>query len=166
MICVNGRCIGLLLIICFMLSILFFCISCQSSSKYLAGVGTLPDESLLQRRLKEYHDALGNNDIAAWYAMTSPTITEKLTFEEFKKNFRWDENASNRTKMNMQAELGKTCGCMQQKYLRCVLVINIDLNESGRNPRTEKLLETWEYARGEWFWVYMGPDTRGKCPGQ
>jgi hypothetical protein len=98
--------------------------------------------------------------------MTSPTITEKITFEKFKKGFRWDENAANRTKMNMQAELEKTCSCIQQRYLRCVLVINIDINESGHNPKTENPLETWEYANGEWFWVYMGPDTRGKCPGQ
>jgi hypothetical protein len=169
MFCVKRRFIGPLLIICFILSNLTFLNSCQTvktSHGTPSEVVTLPNEIRLRERVQEFHDALGNNDIAAWYAMTSPTIRERMTFEEFKKDFRWDENAAQRSKVNMRANLEKECGCVQFRYLRCVLVINVKTNESGRNSKTEKPLEMWEYADGEWFWGYMGPDSRGKCPGE
>ena len=163
---INRNYLRLSLIICFAWSVLFFLSSCQTFKTSGQYTGVLPDELHLQTRIKQFHDALGNNDIATRYAMTSHVITRKMTLDQYKKDFRWDEKAVNKTKISVKAELGKTCSCEQQIYLRCVLVINIGINEPGHDPKTESPLETWEYADGEWFWAYMGPDTKGRCPGQ
>ncbi len=128
--------------------------------------GGLPEEGRLRARLQEFHRALGDNDIAAWYALTSPGIRDRVTFEQFKKNLRWDENADRRSKTKTQAELAKRCSCVQERFLRCVAVVNVSIEKPGGGSSQEKPLETWEFADGEWYWAYMGPDTGGRCPGE
>ncbi len=68
-----------------------------------------PNEGRLRERISELHNALGNDDIAAWYAMTSPAIKERITFEQFKKNLRRDADSEPRNKAIMQAGLSKVC---------------------------------------------------------
>ena len=126
--------------------------------------GKVPDEGRLRERISEFHNALGNNDIAAWYAMISPIIRDKMTFGQFKKGFRWDENSASRSKSTMQAELSRVCRCSEMRLLRCVLVADVSVTRPGQEPSKERPIETWEFANGEWYWAYMGPDTGGRCP--
>ena len=140
--------------------------ACQmNKGSHLALTGPAPNEERLRERIREFHRVLGDNDIASWYAMTSPTVTKKMTFEDFKKDFRWDENASRRTKSNMKGELARICSCEQMTYLRCVLVVDVQINEGGIQKR-ERPLEMWEFGDNEWYWGYIGHDSRGKCPGE
>jgi hypothetical protein len=127
---------------------------------------SLPDEARLRARLAEFHDALGANDIAKWYAMTAPGIRDKMTFEEFKKDMRWDENAARRKEIRMKGELGKVCSCTAMRTLRCVMIINVTIEDADGRVKKERPLEMWEYAAGEWYWGYMGPESRGRCPGE
>jgi hypothetical protein len=127
----------------------------------------LPQEARLQERIKAFHDALGNNDIATWYAMTAPAIRKRMTFDQFKKDIRWEENSGRRTQSTLQAQLLRSCNCEQYgDAVRCVLAVNVTVTESGKKPRTESPLEMWEYSDGQWYWGYIGPDTGGRCPGE
>ncbi len=125
--------------------------------------GELPREDRLRERLQEFHHALGNNDIEKWYAMTSPVIRQKMTLDEFKKDLRWKED---RSKSKIEGELLRNCSCVQMQLLRCVLVVGISVDLPGQPPLKERPLETWEFGDGEWYWGYMGPDLRGRCPGE
>lgn len=126
----------------------------------------LPDEARLRVRLAEFHDALGTNDIARWYAMTSPAIREKMSFEEFKRDMRWEENTARRKEWKMTASLGRACSCAPANDLRCVLIVDVTAEEAGGKSTKERPLEMWEYAGGEWYWGYMGVESRGRCPGE
>jgi len=126
----------------------------------------VPNEGRLRERISEFHNALGNDDVAAWYAMTSPAIREKMTFEQFKKGLRRDENNASRSRTTMQAELSRVCRCSEMRFLRCVLVADISIARPDREPSKERPIETWELAGGEWYWAYMGPDMGGRCPGE
>jgi len=130
------------------------------------GAVTLPDAARLHARLADFHNALGANDIARWYAMTSPGIRDKMTFEQFKKDMRWDENAARRKETRMSASLGRACSCVSARDLRCVLIVDVTIEEAGGKIKKEQPLETWEYAGGEWYWGYLGTESRGRCPGE
>lgn len=125
-----------------------------------------PNEGRLRERISEFHNALGNNDIAARYAMTSPAIRERITLEQFKKNLRRDADSEPRSKSTMQAGLSKVCRCSDLRFLRCVLVADISIIRPGKEPTRERPIETWDFADGEWYWGYMGPDIGGRCPGE
>jgi hypothetical protein len=127
---------------------LFFLGACQGVKPTTV---ELPDETRLRARMQEFHNALGNNDIAAWYAMTSPTIRDKMTFDQFKKDLRWDEDASRRTRKTTRADLMKPCSCVQMQFIRCVVIADITIEEPGKNPSRERPLEMWEFADGEWY---------------
>jgi hypothetical protein len=131
-----------------------------------AGAFTPPDEARLRARLAEFHSALGANDVTRWYAMTTPTIREKMTFEQFKKDLRWDENASRRKKSVMTGDLGRVCSCVPMGFIRCVLIVNVTTRDADGRVQKERPLETWEYGDGEWYWGYLGPESRGQCPGE
>lgn len=141
---------------------LFFLGACQGVKPTAV---ELPDETRLRARLQELHNAIGNNDIAAWYAMTSPTIRDKMTFDQFKNDLRWDQDASRRTRKTMRADLMKPCSCVQMQFIRCVVIADITVEESGKHPSRERPLEMWEFSEGEWYWGIMGHDSRGRCPG-
>ncbi len=71
--------------------VLMFLAACQTpGSIKSSGPGTpaVPDEARLRARLTEFHNALGANDISKRYAMATPGIREKMSFEEFKKDMR------------------------------------------------------------------------------
>jgi hypothetical protein len=121
----------------------------------------VPDKTRLRARLAEFHTALGANDIARWYDMSAPVIREKMSLEQFKKDMRWDENAARRKQSAMKADLGRICNCVPMQYLRCVLIVDVSVGEKKEHP-----LETWEYADGEWYVGYVGPESRGLCPGE
>lgn len=127
----------------------------------------LPDEAKLLARLKEYHAALGHNEIEKVYALSSPNIRKRMTFVDFKKDMRWDTVGAKSPMLEMQAGLGKSCGCTDMGgFLRCVLIVDVAVSGAGRSPATERPLEMWEYVNGEWYWGYTGPDSRGRCPGR
>jgi|GEM_PF-3409753 len=125
----------------------------------------LPDETRLRVRLQELHNAIGNNDIVTWYAMTSPSIREKMTFDQFKKDLRWDQDASRQTRKTMRADLMKPCSCVHMQFIRCVVIADITIEEPGKDHSRERPLEMWEFSDGEWYWGIMGHDSSGRCPG-
>jgi hypothetical protein len=125
-----------------------------------------PHEARLRARLTEFHNALGANDISKRYAMAAPGIRGKMTFEEFKKDLRWDENASRRKETRMSAALVRACSCTPMEALRCVLIVDVTIEEVGGKVVKEKPLEMWEYAGGEWYWGDIGAESRGRCPGE
>ena len=127
---------------------------------------SLPDEARLRARIAEFHGALGANDISKRYAMAMPAIREKMTFEEFKKDVRWDENAARRKETRMSAALARACSCVQAKALRCVLIVDVTVEEDGGKVIREKPLEMWEHDGGEWYWGTIGAESRGRCPGE
>ncbi len=145
-------------------SLLMLC-SCQTftvSSKHVP----LPSESRLGERIQEFYTALGNNDVASWYAMTSPAQRQRISFEQFKKNLRWDERAAAMKKSRIEAKLWRVCSCRQEINTRCVLITELKTSVNGNGVETEKPLEMWEYSEGEWYWGYLGPDSQGRCPGE
>ncbi len=123
----------------------------------------VPDEARLRARLVEFHNALGANDIERRYAMSAPAIREKMTLEQFKKDMRWNENAA---RMKMTAALGRACGCVPMQYLRCVLIVDVTVEEAGGKITKEQPLEMWEYDGSEWYGGYIGANSRGRCPGE
>jgi hypothetical protein len=127
---------------------------------------SLPVEARLRARIAEFHNALGSNDISKRYALATPAIRERMTFEEFKKDLRWDENASRRKETRMSAALARACSCVQVKAIRCALIVDVSVEEDGGKVTKEKPLEMWEYERGEWYWGYIGAESRGRCPGE
>jgi hypothetical protein len=126
----------------------------------------VPDEARLRARLTEFHNALGANDISKRYAMATTGIREKVTFEEFKKDLRRDENAARRKETRMSAALVRACSCTPMKALRCVLIVDVTIEEAGGKVITDMPLEMWEYDGGEWYWGYIGANSRGRCPGE
>jgi hypothetical protein len=128
--------------------------------------GTLPAEDQLRFKLQNFHQALGQGDIAVMYELTSPQIRKRMSLEAYKKDLRWDKNAHRRRLSEITADLTKSCPCEQQEALRCVLVVDLLVKESGKAPYREQPLETWDFQDGHWSWVYMGPDTGGRCPGE
>jgi hypothetical protein len=126
----------------------------------------VPDEARLRARLAEFHGALVANDIARWYAMTAPVVRDKMTFEQFKKDVRWDENAGRRKETRMTASLGRACSCTPMNTTRCVLIVDVMIEDADGKIKKERPLEMWEYAGGEWYWGYMGAESRGRCPGE
>jgi len=50
--------------------------------------------------------------------------------------------------------------------MRCVLIVDVTIEEDGGGIKKERPLEMWEYAGGEWYWDYMGAESRGRCPGE
>jgi hypothetical protein len=129
-------------------------------------VVSLPDEARLRARIVEFHGALGANDISKRYAMATPAIRGKMTFEEFKKDLRWDENTSRRKKTRISAALARVCSCVQVKAIRCVLIVDATVEEDGGKVIREKPLEMWEHDGGEWYWGTIGAESRGRCPGE
>lgn len=117
-------------------------------------------------RVSQFHDVLANNDIIMWYAMTTPTIRSKMTLEEFKKDFRWDENNAKRNKDKMRGELNRVCNCLDMGYIRCVIIADVTIIRPDQQSTIERPLEMWEYGDGEWYWGYFGHDSRGLCPGE
>ncbi len=124
---------------------------------------SLPDETRLRARIAEFHNALGSNDIEHRYAMLAPAIREKMTLEQFKRDMRWNGNAA-RTKMT--AALDRACSCAPVQYLRCVLIVDVAVEGAGGKITKERPLEMWEYDGSEWYWGYMGVESRGRCPGE
>jgi hypothetical protein len=89
-----------------------------------------------------------------------------MTFEQFKKDMRRDENAGRRKEAGMTASLGRACSCTSAGYMRCVLIVDGTIEDADGKIRKERLLETWEYAGGEWYRGCMGAESRGRCPGE
>ena len=125
-----------------------------------------PDEARLRARIVEFHDALAADDIARRYAMMTSGIRENMTVEEFKKDMRWDGNGAHRKERKMTAALSRACSCTPMKALRCVLIVDVIVEESGGRIIKEHPLEMWEYEGGEWYWGYIGAESRGLCPGE
>jgi hypothetical protein len=49
--------------------------------------------------------------------------------------------------------------------LRCVLIVEVTMEEADGRKKREQPLEMWEYADGEWYWGCMGSESLGRCPG-
>lgn len=145
-------------------------LSACASSPGSRGTGSepvfLPDEARLRARLTEFHNALGANDIERRYAMSAPAIREKMTFEGFKRDVRWDESAARGKRSRMSASLDRACSCMPVQALRCVLIVDVTVEEEGGNIKKERPLEMWEYDGSEWYWGTIGAESRGRCPGE
>jgi hypothetical protein len=47
-----------------------------------------------------------------------------------------------------------------------VLIVDVTIEEAGSKIKKEQPLETWEFAGGEWYWGYLGTESRGRCPGE
>ncbi len=150
----------------FVLGFLYACQTPGAITSSRPETVVVPDEARLRARLAEFHNALGANDISRRYAMAASGIRDRMTFEEFKKDLRWDENAARRKETKISASLARACSCAPMKALRCVLIVDITIEEAGGKVITEKPLEMWEYDGGEWYWGYIGADSRGRCPGE
>lgn len=125
-----------------------------------------PSEGRLRERVQDFHVILGNNDIATWYAMTTPTTRKKMTFDKFKQDLRWDDKKAARTKEPMQAELSRVCNCVDVGTIRCVIIADVRISKPDGKTVQDRPLEMWEFADGEWYWGYIGAGSRGKCPGE
>ncbi len=66
----------------------------------------------------------------------------------------------------MSAALVRACSCTSMKALRCVLIVDVTIEEAGGKVMKDKPLEMWEYDGGEWYWGYIGANSRGRCPGE
>jgi len=155
--------------VAFVVLVLGFLAACQTPGATKSTgpeKATVPDEARLHLRLAEFHNALGANDIARWYAMTEPAVRDKMTFEQFKKDMRWDENAGRRKEARMTASLGRACSCTPMRTTRCLLIVDVTIEEADGKIKKERPLEMWEYAGGEWYWGYMGAESGGRCPGE
>ncbi len=153
------------LLIVTMLLAAFVAGACQTAPT--KGGSTMPYETKLKARLREYHEAMGRKEIEKLYAMSSPTIRRSMSLDDYKKDLRWEQVGAKMAPMEVQADLGRGCNCVDMGgFMRCVLVVDVAINEAGKQPRTERPLEMWEYMGGEWYWGYTGPQSRGRCPGE
>jgi hypothetical protein len=138
---------------------------CISGTPLHAWTVDLPDDQRLRARLSEFHNALGDNDIVTWYNITAPAIRKRMTLDEFKQGFRWDDTKP-RVRSTINAQLVKPCSCVKTGLTRCVILVDINTTEPGKTPVNEKSLQSWDYFDGEWYWGYMGPGNKGGCPGE
>jgi len=98
--------------------------------------------------------------------MTSPSIRKRMTLSDFKRDIRWDAVGSKRSPQNWQAEVGKLCSCRQDIALRCVVSVRLAVSDPEKGLVEDWPLETWEYTAEDWYLVYIGASTGGRCPGQ
>jgi S1/P1 nuclease len=126
---------------------------------------SVPEENLLRARLKEFWQAVGARDIVKRYEMTTPTVRERVTLEEFRKTWSWQE----RTEFpwqNMTAELSKVCSCVELRLLRCTLSVEVTIKQPGEAPVRERTAQMWEFADGQWYEAYSGAPSGRHCPGE
>jgi hypothetical protein len=133
-----------------------------------AGSGPdLPDEVRLRARLQAYYKALGERDLAAQYAILTPTLTRNMTLEQFT---RYEENKAARLptepRWNLSSvELVKNCFCGNMGgLLRCSMIIKLTEEGPDHKLTTSQPLDMWEYGNGEWYHGMTFEDSGGKCP--
>lgn len=130
------------------------------------GKAALTEEARLRARLKEFHTALGNNDLEKWYSMTTPAQRKNMTFEQFSSNLRRGDKKGSTDRQQIEAELSRVCSCVQVRDLRCVVIVDLEISGRDKTLRKERPLEMWEFSDREWYMGYIGADSRGRCPGE
>ena len=129
-----------------------------------AGV-SVPAEPLLRTRLNEFWRAVGAHDIVKRYEMTTPTVRERVTLEEFRKTWSWQERPEFPAQ-NMTADLSRVCSCVELRLLRCTLTVELTIERPGEPPTHERTLQMWEFADGQWYEAYSGAPSGRRCPGE
>jgi hypothetical protein len=129
-----------------------------------AGV-RVPEETVLRARLKEFWQAVGAHDIVKRYEMTTPTVRARVTLEEFRKTWSWQERPEF-PPQNMTAKLSKVCSCAELRLLRCVLSVELTIEKPGEPPTHERTAQMWEFADGQWYEAYSGAPSGRRCPGE
>jgi len=116
--------------------------------------------------MEAFHSALARNDIETWYKMSTPMMRDNMDLQTFKKSLRQDKDNHGRMETKMTATLFRRCSCHPMgDALRCVLIADVAILENGESRR-ERPLEMWEYTHGDWYWGYLGAESRGRCPGE
>jgi hypothetical protein len=129
-----------------------------------AGV-TVPEEAVLRARLKEFWQAVGAHDIAKRYELTTPTVRERVTLEEFRNTWSWQERPEFPVQ-NMRAELSRVCSCAELWLLRCTLSVELTIEKLGDPPVHARTVQMWEFADGQWYEAYSGAPYGRRCPGE
>ena len=122
---------------------------------------SVPEKAVLQSRLKEFWRAVGAHDLAKRYAMTTPTVRQLVSFQEFRKTWSWEE-ASNLGTQEITAELSRVCGCTHLRFLRCTLELALTFEQGEQ--RHKHTVQAWEFADGQWYEAYSGAPYRSRCP--
>ena len=140
-------------------------LACQVSmaqQEYKAG-GSVPEETLLRSRLKEFWRAVGTHDIMKRYEMTTPTVRQLVSAEQFKKTWDWEEDSSV-PKQEIKADLSRVCGCVRLRFLRCTLELALNIEQPGKPSSHKRTLQAWEFADGQWYEAYSGAPYSSRCP--
>jgi hypothetical protein len=128
-----------------------------------------PNSDRLKKRINELRDAQGAGDFKKWYEMTTPSIRNDLSFEEFKRE--WGADVPQEADFKIVSDgLHKICTCGDWKYedgrktLRCSLLVSISIADDNGRQLTHRLLEMWEYIVDEWYWGYTDHHEWENCP--
>jgi hypothetical protein len=129
-----------------------------------------PDEARLKVRLDEHTKASVSRNARAMYEMLTPYMRSHMSFDDYKRDMRFDEAWARQPRMQLTAELERSCSCGSWMYpdgsetVRCVLLMKGMYGEAGARPAPVTWLEMWEYALGEW---YHGVSLEGdQCPSE
>lgn len=116
-------------------------------------------------RLKEFWRAVGAHDVAKRYALTTPTVRERVTLDEFRKTWSWQDQPEFPVQ-NMTADLTKICSCVQLRLLRCMVAVNLTIETPDERSIHERTVQVWEFADGQWYEAYSGAPGGRRCPGE
>jgi len=130
------------------------------------GFGTrTPEEALLRARIKEFWRAVGAHDAAKRYELTTPTVRERVTLDEFRRTWSWQDRPEFPVQ-KITADLTKICSCVQLRLLRCAVVVDLTVETPGEPPKHERTAQMWEFADGQWYEAYSGAPSGRHCPGE
>lgn len=97
--------------------------------------------------MKEFWRAVGAHDVAKRYALTTPTVRERVTLDEFRKTWSWQDQPEFPVQ-NMTADLTKICSCVQLRLLRCMVAVNLTIETPDERSIHERTVQVWEFADG------------------
>lgn len=125
-----------------------------------------PSPERLRERVAAVHKAIGLNDVGSWYAFTPPSMRKRMSLEDFKRDVRWADVGSKATPMIWRAEVGRLCSCTGFFAKRCVVAVNVEIEDPIKGLVKDSPLESWDYEDGDWFLGYIGASYGGRCPGE
>ncbi len=125
-----------------------------------------PDARRLQERVSAVHRAIGANDVESWYAATPPSMRRRMSLDDFKRDIRWDAVGAKAEPMPWRAEVGRLCSCTGNAERRCVVAIDLEIDDPKKGLVKDSPLESWTYEEGDWYLGYIGASYGGRCPGE
>ena len=123
---------------------------------------TPPALPLLEARVKQFWQAVGAHDIVTRYEMTTPTVRALVTLEAYKKTWSWEQQPQFPLQ-SISADLAGVCSCVTLRLLRCIVRVDLAIEQPGEPRRDERTLQTWEFADGQWYEAYSGAPIGRRC---